>query len=192
MSITCQTKRSTLRRALGTLSEGEFCSNAAVVQIADPIGRQWSLSTPDRPTGADAPKSANGMVRPCSCPASKRSSTSNAVAAHRKGDSLVPRRRARGARQPFARVQNANEVCRDSYAVSLQGASTAIMRFSTSMKSLDLLQKFVSQKWLDQDRNIVCSNRLYGFGPDVTGHDDGGNIPVKSGTQGLDGLNAID
>ena len=66
------------------------------------------------------------------------------------------------------------------------------MRFSTSMKSLELLQKCVSQKWFDQDRNIVCSDRLDSFGPDVTGHDDGGNIPVKSGTQGLDALNAID
>src|SRR5215831_15077994 len=71
------------------------------------------------------------------------------------------------------------------------GASATILRFSTSMKSLNLLQKFVHEERLDQDRNILPCNRLDRFRPDVTSHDNGGNIPAKSGTQGLYALNTV-
>jgi len=59
------------------------------------------------------------------------------------------------------------------------------------MKSGNLPQKLVYEERLDQDRNIVPCNRLDRFRPDVTGHDNGRNIPAKRRTQGLYALNTI-
>ena len=59
------------------------------------------------------------------------------------------------------------------------------------MKSGNLPQKLVYEERLDQDRNIVPCNRLDRFRPDVTGHDNGWNIPAKNGTQGLYALNTV-
>jgi hypothetical protein len=54
------------------------------------------------------------------------------------------------------------------------------------------LQQFVTQKRLDQDRNIVCGgDGPDRFRPDVTSHDNRGNIPAKSGTQGFYALDTV-